>query len=184
MSKDKELQELNNIKYKSMILNNNSRNNLSPIETNDTSNINDFLEKEKKHHTGEHWSKLDKTIKMQKIRAFVEKYSIDNNLNQKDTKSLLTFLTTSLDQKNYQKQRMLFMIKQPGSLNLFRAFCLIQRIKSSHLGDAKNVSLLCVLLLQKGQIRLSELDHDQEVLPHLKIIRIITATTNQVVLSR
>ena len=45
MSKDKELQELNNIKYKSMILTNNSRNNLSPIETNDTSNINDFLDK-------------------------------------------------------------------------------------------------------------------------------------------
>ena len=114
MSKDKELQELNNIKYKSMILNNNSRNNLSPIETNDTSNINDFLEKEKKHHTGEHWSKLDKTIKMQKIRAFVEKYSIDNNLNQKDTKSLLAFLTTSLDQKKLSKTKDVVYDKSTG----------------------------------------------------------------------
>ena len=76
----KELQELKNIKYKSMILSNNSHNNLSPREINDTANINDFLEKEKKQHTGEHWSKLDKTIKMQKIRAYVEKYSIDNEL--------------------------------------------------------------------------------------------------------
>jgi hypothetical protein len=97
-----------------MILNNNSRNNLSPIETNDTSNINDFLEKEKKHHTGEHWSKLDKTIKMQKIRAFVEKYSIDNNLNQKDTKSLLTFLTTSLDQKKLSKTKDVVYDKTTG----------------------------------------------------------------------
>jgi hypothetical protein len=97
-----------------MILTNNSRNNLSPIETNDTSNINDFLEKEKKHHTGEHWSKLDKTIKMQKIRAFVEKYSIDNNLNQKDTKSLLTFLTTSLDQKKLSKTKDVVYDKTTG----------------------------------------------------------------------
>ena len=46
----KELQELKNIKYKSMILSNNIHNNLSPREINDTANINDFLEKEKKHH--------------------------------------------------------------------------------------------------------------------------------------
>jgi hypothetical protein len=97
-----------------MILNNNSRNNLSPMEMNDTANINDFLEKEKKHHTGEHWSKLDKTIKMQKIRAFVEKYSIDNNLNQKDTKSLLTFLTTSLDQKKLSKTKDVVYDKTTG----------------------------------------------------------------------
>ena len=114
MNKDKELQELNNIKYKSMILNNNSRNNLSPMDINDTANINDFLEKEKKHHTGEHWSKLDKTIKMQKIRTFVEKYSIDNNLNQKDTKSLLTFLTTSLDQKKLSKTKDVVYDKTTG----------------------------------------------------------------------
>ena len=101
----KELQELKNIKYKSMILSNNIHNNLSPREINDTANINDFLEKEKKHHTSEHWSKLDKTIKMQKIRAYVEKYSIDNNLNQKDEKSLLVFLTTSLDQKKLSKTK-------------------------------------------------------------------------------
>ena len=63
---NKEKQDLQNIKYKSMILSNNSYNNLSPREINDVNNINDFLEKEKQTHTNELWSKLDKTIKMQK----------------------------------------------------------------------------------------------------------------------
>ena len=43
--------DMKNIKYKSMLLNNNSNNNnynnLSPRESNDINNINDFLEKEK-----------------------------------------------------------------------------------------------------------------------------------------
>lgn len=106
----KELQELKNIKYKSMLLstnghNHNNHNNLSPREMNNTTNINDFLEKEKKHHTGEHWSKLDKTIKIQKLRAYVEKYSIDNGLNQKENHSLMAFLTTILDQKKLSKTK-------------------------------------------------------------------------------
>jgi hypothetical protein len=105
MSKD-----IKNIKYKSMLLNtnnnnNNNYNNLSPRETNDVNNINDFLEKEKQTHTNELWSKLDKTIKMQKIRAFIDDYSIINNLSAKESKNLLLFLTTSLDQKRLAKAK-------------------------------------------------------------------------------
>jgi hypothetical protein len=112
MSKEK--QDLQNIKYKSMILSNNSYNNLSPREINDVNNINDFLEKEKQQHTGEHWSKLDKTIKMQKIRIFVEQYSKDNSLTAKDSKNLITFLTTSLDQKKLSKTKDVVYDKSTG----------------------------------------------------------------------
>ena len=100
---------MKNIKYKSMLLNNNSNNNnynnLSPRESNDIININDFLEKEKQTHTNELWSKLDKTIKMQKIRAFIEDYSTINNLSVKESKNLLSFLTASLDQKRLTKAK-------------------------------------------------------------------------------
>ena len=41
----KEMKDLKNIKYKSMLLSNSTYNNLSPRETNDVNNINDFLEK-------------------------------------------------------------------------------------------------------------------------------------------
>lgn len=112
MSKEK--QDLQNIKYKSMILSNNSYNNLSPREINDVNNINDFLEKEKQQHTVEHWSKLDKTIKMQKIRIFVEQYSKDNSLTAKDSKNLITFLTTSLDQKKLSKTKDVVYDKSTG----------------------------------------------------------------------
>ena len=46
----KEMKDLKNIKYKSMLLSNNNYNNLSPRDTNDVNNINDFLEKEKQTH--------------------------------------------------------------------------------------------------------------------------------------
>ena len=103
MSKD--MKDLKNIKYKSMNLNNNNYNNLSPRDTNDVNNINDFLEKEKQIHTNEPWNKLDKTIKMNKIRAFIDDYSTINNLTSKESKNLLLFLTTSLDQKRLTKSK-------------------------------------------------------------------------------
>lgn len=110
MSKD-----IKNIKYKSMLLNsNNNYNNLSPRETNDVNNINDFLEKEKQTHTNELWSKLDKTIKMQKIRAFIDDYSTINNLSVKESKNLLSFLTTSLDQKRLTKAKDVIYDREAG----------------------------------------------------------------------
>jgi len=111
MSKDKELKDLKNIKYKSMLLNNNNNNNnnnynnLSPRDTNDVNNINEFLEKEKQTHINELWNKLDKTIKMQKLRIFVDDFTKNNDLSLKESKLLLSFLTTCLDQKKLTKAK-------------------------------------------------------------------------------
>jgi hypothetical protein len=111
---NKEMKDLKNIKYKSMLLSNSNYNNLSPRDTNDVNNINDFLEKEKQTHTNELWSKLDKTIKMQKIRVFVDDYSIINNLTAKESKNLLLFLTTSLDQKRLAKSKDVIYDRETG----------------------------------------------------------------------
>jgi hypothetical protein len=108
------MKDLKNIKYKSMLLSNNNYNNLSPRDTNDVNNINDFLEKEKQTHTNELWNKLDKTIKMQKIRVFVDDYSTINNLTVKESKFLLTFLTTSLDQKRLSKSKDVIYDRENG----------------------------------------------------------------------
>ena len=110
----KEMKDLKNIKYKSMLLSNSNYNNLSPRDTNDVNNINDFLEKEKQTHTNELWSKLDKTIKMQKIRLFVDDYSTINNLTAKESKILLSFLTTSLDQKRLSKSKDVIYDRENG----------------------------------------------------------------------
>jgi hypothetical protein len=111
----KEMKDLKNIKYKSMLLSNSNYNNLSPRDTNDVNNINDFLEKEKQTHTNELWSKLDKTIKMQKIRVFIEHYSTINNLTAKESKTLLAFLTTSLDQKRLSKVKDVIYDRENGA---------------------------------------------------------------------
>ena len=110
----KEMKDLKNIKYKSMLLSNSTYNNLSPRDTNDVNNINDFLEKEKQTHTNELWSKLDKTIKMQKIRAFIEDYSTINNLTAKESKFLLSFLTTGLEQKRLSKAKDVIYDRESG----------------------------------------------------------------------
>ena len=110
----KEMKDLKNIKYKSMLLSNSTYNNLSPRDTNDVNNINDFLEKEKKTHTNELWSKLDKTIKMQKIRVFIEDYSTINNLTAKESKFLLSFLTTGLEQKRLSKAKDVIYDRETG----------------------------------------------------------------------
>ena len=111
---NKEMKDLKNIKYKSMLLSNSNYNNLSPRETNDVNNINDFLEKEKQTHTNELWSKLDKTIKMQKIRVFVENYATINNLTAKESKTLLSFLATGLDQKRLSKAKDVIYDRETG----------------------------------------------------------------------
>ena len=110
----KEMKDLKNIKYKSMLLSNSTYNNLSPRDTNDVNNINDFLEKEKQTHTNELWSKLDKTIKMQKIRVFIEDYSTINNLTAKESKFLLSFLTTGLEQKRLSKAKDVIYDRETG----------------------------------------------------------------------
>jgi hypothetical protein len=110
----KEMKDLKNIKYKSMLLSNSNYNNLSPRDTNDVNNINDFLEKEKQTHTNELWSKLDKTIKMQKIRVFIEDYSTINNLTAKESKFLLSFLTTAIEKKRISKAKDVIYDRENG----------------------------------------------------------------------
>ena len=46
-------------------------------------------EKEKQLNKEEHWNKLDKTVKLQKLKKFVDQYSKDNNLNSKDTNKFI-----------------------------------------------------------------------------------------------
>lgn len=79
----------------------------SPIETPETNyNILDkLLEKEKQLNKAETWNKLDKTIKIQKLHAFAEKYGKENTLPMKDTKSLKLFFIDCLEKNKLQKTK-------------------------------------------------------------------------------
>ena len=95
--------ELRNIKYKSMLLKKSSPKRLTKYNSNN--DIDTFLEKERTQNKEDQWVKLDKTMKIQKINAFVETYAIDNNLNDKDKASLQDFLVHCLDQKKILKTK-------------------------------------------------------------------------------
>jgi hypothetical protein len=95
--------ELRNIKYKSMLLKKSSPKQLTKYNSNN--DIDTFLEKERTQNKEDQWVKLDKTMKIKKITAFVETYSVDNNLNDKDKSSLHDFLSHCLDQKKILKTK-------------------------------------------------------------------------------
>ncbi len=95
--------ELRNIKYKSMLLKKSSPKQLTKYNSNN--DIDTFLEKERTQNKEDQWVKLDKTMKIKKINAFVETYAIDNNLNDKDKASLQDFLVHCLDQKKILKTK-------------------------------------------------------------------------------
>ena len=65
--------ELKNIKYKSMLLTGNVENKKETVEN--VSNLDLFLEDEKKNIFNEPWNKLDKTTKLIKFNDFVNNYN-------------------------------------------------------------------------------------------------------------
>ena len=91
---DSECVELKNIKYKSMLLSGNSDEVKETVEN--LSNLDNFLEDEKKTFSSEPWTKLDKTTKLQKMKLFVTSFCKDNaNLHFCD--NILNFKLRELD---------------------------------------------------------------------------------------
>ena len=68
-------------------------------------NIDALLEKEKQHNKTESWNKLDKTIKIQKLHIFAEKYGKENTMAVKDIKSLKVFFKDCLEKNKLQKTK-------------------------------------------------------------------------------
>ena len=104
--------ELRNIKYKSMLLKKTSPKQV----TKHNSNIDDFLEKERTQNKEDQWVKLDKSMKMKKMSAFVETYATENNLCMKDKTALYDFLTSSIDQKKLTKTKEVIYDKLTGTI--------------------------------------------------------------------
>ena len=104
--------ELRNIKYKSMLLKKTSPKQV----TKHNLNIDDFLEKERTQNKEDQWVKLDKTMKMKKVSAFVETYASENVLCGKDKIALSEFLTCSLDQKKLFKTKEVLYDKVTGTI--------------------------------------------------------------------
>lgn len=129
-----ECQELKNIKYKTMLLNG------APLKetkiSNNLLNLDNFLEKEKNNNINEPWSKLNKTIKTQKLLDFVEIYRENNNLNDEETNLLINFLKDCLDRKKLLRVKDVNYDKINGVINDIPA---LQFIKSTKHFTLKNI---------------------------------------------
>ena len=98
MKNKDECLELKNIKYKTMLMNN-----IQSSKEPDVTNIESFLEKEKTMNKKQHWSKLSKLTKKNKIMDYCVEYSKKNHLNENEIIELKAFLLKSLDRKKLQR---------------------------------------------------------------------------------
>jgi hypothetical protein len=138
---NKEDNDMNNNKYKNII-------NIFP-GSNETNAMNyniidSLLEKEKLHNKSEAWNKLDKTIKIQKLHIFAEKYGKENNLPVKDIKSLKAFFIDCLEKNKLQKTKDVTYDKEKREIISIPAlfFNVSNRNFTLKILDAKRVSTL------------------------------------------
>ena len=95
-------QELQNIKYQTMLLNHNSK---IYETTPNTENIEIFLENEKASNKSKPWSKLSKASKLKKIVDYVTEYSNEKKLTEIETTDLRIYLLKCLERKKLQRQK-------------------------------------------------------------------------------
>ena len=125
------------------ILQTNTYSNLPQNESN-YSIIDNLLENEKIHNKSETWNKLDKTIKIQKLHIFAEKYGKENNLPVKDIKSLKAFFIDCLEKNKLQKTKDVNYDKEKREIISIPAlfFNVSNRNFTLKILDAKRVSTL------------------------------------------
>lgn len=134
-------------KYKKII---NIYSNVNTEEVNLTT-IDQLLEKEKQHNKSEQWTKLDKTVKMQKLHQFAEKYGKENSLSMKDVKQLKTFFTECLGKNKLNKTKDVIYDKEKRDINSIPSlhFNLATKNYTLKIMDAKRVSTLKSLTPKK-----------------------------------
>lgn len=145
-----ECQELKNIKYKTMLLNG------APLHetksSNDLSNLDKFLEDEKKNNSNEPWCKLNKTIKTKKLLEFAETYCKEKNLDEDECILLHVFLKDSIDKKKLSRVKDVIYDKVSGIVKDIPALLYTKSKKHFTLKNVdKRISTLKSLAPKKTQ---------------------------------
>lgn len=71
----------------------------------DEVNIDTLLDQENIHNKTESWNKLNKTLKIQKLHYFSEKYGKEHKYSAKEIKQLKHFFSDALEKKKLQKAK-------------------------------------------------------------------------------
>uniref|UniRef100_A0A6C0B2I1 Uncharacterized protein n=1 Tax=viral metagenome TaxID=1070528 RepID=A0A6C0B2I1_9ZZZZ len=90
-----------NTKYKNVLSNPGT----STVNEMNYNTIDALLELEKQNNKNENWNKLEKSLKIQKLHVFAEKYGRENSMPVKDIKLLKTFFIDCLEKNKLQKTK-------------------------------------------------------------------------------
>lgn len=139
--KVEECLELKNIKYKTMLMNG-----VQVCETKSSNNISmldQFLEDEKNNSKVESWTKLNKTLKTEKLIHFSEKYTKENSLNQEEENLLIDFFKDCLDKKKLNRIKDVIYDKELGTIKEVPSLVYVKSTKKFTLKNMdKRVSTL------------------------------------------
>lgn len=114
--KKEECLELKNIKYQTMLLNNNTK---IYETTPNTSNIERFLEKEQEMNINKPWTKLGNGTKLKKINQYILEFSKEKKYTPEKTSVLKRYLLSCLERKKLQKTKdVIYCIKTNKILSI------------------------------------------------------------------
>jgi hypothetical protein len=129
-------------KYKNVLSNQTqSSNELNEMNYN---TIDALLEKEKQNNKNENWNKLERSLRIQKLHVFAEKYGRENGMPMKDIKLLKIFFTDCLEKNKLQKSKDVNYDKDTKEIISIPAlhFNVTNRNFTLKIVDAKRVSTL------------------------------------------
>jgi len=107
--KEKKSTILTSSKYKSVLPNGEKYTEESSFQT-----IDQLLENENIQNKKDAWNKIDKTVKIQKLHEFAERYGKEHSLPVKDIKSLKLFFNECMNNMKLQKTKDITYDKEKG----------------------------------------------------------------------
>ena len=100
---NEECVELKNIKYQTMLINNNSNNINKTNDKNTIDNIDAFLSNEIKYNEKQPWSKLGEGVKLKKINEFALTYCNKHKSHKNKKNELIKYLKKCMNHKKLQR---------------------------------------------------------------------------------
>lgn len=127
--------------------------------------IDAMLEKEKQHNKTETWNKLDKTVKIQKLHCFAEKYGKTHSIPIKEIKLLKTFFVECLEKSKLNKAKDVIYDKTTHEIISIPSlhFNTTNHNFTLKIMDTKRVSTLKSLTPKRTSIKNTETDTETEI---------------------
>lgn len=126
---------LQSVKYKSILQKDEDKTQSNEINY---SNIDSILEQEKQNNKMETWTKLDKTVKLQKLHAFAEKYGKEHHFPLKEIKALKQFFIDCLDKNKLKTTKDILYDKETSTILQVPALTLNPSTKTFTLKNIDN----------------------------------------------